>query len=237
MKGVVADGPKLVKFDLNTNMPMQTYSFDRTVAPEKSYLNDVRIDLLHNIAYITDSGLGAIVVLNLADGTARRLLADHPSTKAEDTKIVINGQTWERDGKNPKINSDGIALDPRNQTLYYQALTGRTLYSVPVAALLDKKLTPEQLGQKVTKVTPNVVVDGIEFGVDGKLYLSSIEDYSIKRLALPSKRIEGVMNDARLVWPDSFARGSGSSMYVTTSQIHLGPNPASPYRVFKFTAK
>jgi sugar lactone lactonase YvrE len=237
MKGVVADGPKLVKFDLNTNMPMQTYSFDRTVAPEKSYLNDVRIDLQHNIAYITDSGLGAIVVLNLADGTARRLLADHPSTKAEDTKIVINGQTWERDGKNPKINSDGIALDPRNQTLYYQALTGRTLYSVPVAALLDKKLTPEQLGQKVTKVTPNVVVDGIEFGVDGKLYLSSIEDYSIKRLALPSKRIEGVMNDARLVWPDSFARGSGSSMYVTTSQIHLGPNPASPYRVFKFTAK
>jgi sugar lactone lactonase YvrE len=174
MKGVVEGGPKLIKFDLASNGPGQVYSFDRSIAPEKSYLNDVRIDLAHNYAYITDSGLGAIVVLNLADGTARRLLADHPSTKAEDTKIVVNGQTWIRDGKPPKINSDGIALDPKNENLYYQALTGRTLYSVPVSALLDKRLTPDQLAQKVIKVTPNVAVVGFEFGGYVKIYLSSI---------------------------------------------------------------
>ena len=97
---------------------------------------------------MSDSGLGAIVVLELATGKVRRLLEDHPSTKAEaGLEPIIGGRPWKfADGTTPQVHSDGIALDPKLEYLYYKALLGRTLYRVPVAALLDEKLSSQALG-------------------------------------------------------------------------------------------
>src|SRR3712207_5179820 len=80
-QAVVPGGPKLLKVDLSTNEVAHIYHFDEESAPVKSYLNDVRF--AHGHAFMTDSGLGAIVVLDLATGNVRRLLESHPSTKAE----------------------------------------------------------------------------------------------------------------------------------------------------------
>ena len=43
-EAVVPGGPKLVKIDLSKNAVAQTISFPDAIAPERSYLNDVRID-------------------------------------------------------------------------------------------------------------------------------------------------------------------------------------------------
>src|SRR4029077_9094674 len=133
-QGPVPGGPKLVKINLKTNKIDQIFRFDETAAPSGSYLNDVRIDSKRKKAYLTDSGLGAIVVLDLASGKATRRLANHSSTKAEDILITINGKPFKKEanGNSKKFNSDGIALDPAQEFLYYQALTGRNLYRVPV---------------------------------------------------------------------------------------------------------
>src|SRR5207248_7538848 len=72
MQQVVKGGPKLVKIDLRTNQVAQTIPFGEDIAPAKSYLNDVRIDTRSQVAFITDSGKGAIVVVNLKKGNARR---------------------------------------------------------------------------------------------------------------------------------------------------------------------
>ncbi|HSO23444.1 MAG TPA: L-dopachrome tautomerase-related protein, partial [Chondromyces sp.] len=139
--GVVPGGPKLVEIDIPTGAIIQTIRFDNTVAPSESYLNDVRLDHLHATAYITDSGLGALVVVNLATGASRRVLADHPSTKAEDTVLVIGGEPWLRpDGSAPQVHADGIAYDRARDLVYFQALTGRTLYRISGAALRDPAL-------------------------------------------------------------------------------------------------
>ena len=83
MKAIVKGGPKLVKIDLVKNEVVQTIRFGPETAPEKSYLNDIRVDVKTGTAYITDSGLGAIVVVDLQSGKARRLLAGNPVTQAE----------------------------------------------------------------------------------------------------------------------------------------------------------
>jgi len=80
-QAVVPGGPKLLKVSLSTNAIERVYSFDDTAAPLKSYLNDVRV--ADGAAFMTDSGLGALVVLDLSTGRVRRLLETHPSTKAE----------------------------------------------------------------------------------------------------------------------------------------------------------
>ncbi|MGB6121307.1 MAG: L-dopachrome tautomerase-related protein, partial [Bacteroidota bacterium] len=92
--GVVQGGAKLLKLDLQTNRVIQTFLFDSLVAPAASYLNDIRVDTEHDVAYVTDSGLGAIIVVDLRTGVSRRVLYDHSSTKAERVVLTIDGRGW-----------------------------------------------------------------------------------------------------------------------------------------------
>lgn len=241
-QGPVPGGPKLLKVNLASNKVERVYSFDAKAAPPNSYLNDVRIANGH--ALMTDSGLGAIVALNLTTGAARRLLDKHPSTKAEaGLEPVIGGKPWRgADGKTPQINSDGIAVDAKREHLYYQALTGKTLYRVPVAALLDAKLSPDALGAKVERVATTQPADGIEFDAQGNLYLTALEESAIKVLR-PDGKLEVVAQSPEYEWPDSIAIPPSGELYFTTSQIHHMPPfnggkdmRKPPYRVYRLSA-
>ncbi len=113
-----------MKVDLNTNQVVQTIPFGEDIAPSKSYLNDVRIDTKANTAFITESGKGAIIVVDLKTGKARRLLDGHKSTQFEkDVKITVDGKELLDQEKKapPQIAADGIALDVKNDYLYYHA--------------------------------------------------------------------------------------------------------------------
>ncbi len=232
--GVVPGGAKLVEIDIATGAIVQVIRFGAAAAPANSYLNDVRIDHRHGAAYLTDSGLGALVVVDLTTGAARRVLGDHPSTRAEDTVLVIEGEPWVRpDGSSPEVHADGIAYDRTRDLVYFQALTGRTLYRISGAALRDPALDDAALAERVETVAASGPSDGLLWdGADG-IFISAIEDDAIKRWR--PEGVEAVVSDPRIAWPDSFARGPDGSLYVTTSQIHRGPNPAEPYRLLRIT--
>lgn len=81
---LVSNGPKLVEIDLETNQTRRIILFNDTIAPQGTYLNDVRF--YDSYAYITDSGItGALIVVDLNNGQARRLLHGHPSTQSDPT--------------------------------------------------------------------------------------------------------------------------------------------------------
>ncbi|UCG52691.1 MAG: hypothetical protein JSW58_03840 [Candidatus Latescibacterota bacterium] len=230
LRGVVEGGAKLLHVDLETNEVVRTFPFDSTVAPKASYLNDVRIDTNTETAYMTDSGMGAIIVLDLESGNARRLLDDHPSTNAENIQITIDGNPFPI-----AVHSDGIALDQKEGCLYYQALTGRTLYRIPTNPLRDKTLEADALAELVERFAESGVSDGLLFA-HGGVYISAIEDGSIKHVDSRGE-VRTIVRDPRIVWPDSFALGADGSVWFTTSQIHLGPSPPTPYRVLKLEAQ
>ena len=145
-QGVVPGGAKLVEIDGETGGVVQVIFFDGKIALPGSYLNDVRIDHRHGAAYITDSGDGALIVVDLRTGASRRVLDAHPSTAAEDTILTFEGNEWRLpDGSAPQVHADGIAYDRVNDSVYFQALTGRTLYRIAGAALRDSSLE-ETLG-------------------------------------------------------------------------------------------
>jgi sugar lactone lactonase YvrE len=234
-EGVVPGGAKLVKVDLRRNEVVNVVHFGREVAPEKSYLNDVRIDVNRRFGYITDSGLGAILVIDFAQGTVRRVLNGHPSTRSEGVTLTIDGEKWLRpDGSRPEVHSDGIALDWDGVYLYYQALTGETLYRIQTQYLRDPNLSPEELGAKVEVLAETGAADGILAGIDGWIYLSALEDNAVKRFNPETGEIETVAQSPLLAWPDTFSRAPGNWIYVTSAQIHRMPVPAEPYRLFKF---
>jgi sugar lactone lactonase YvrE len=227
-QGVVSGGAKLLKVDLRKNQVIQKIVFDAQIAPAGSYLNDVRIDTDRHYAYITDSGEGALVTVNLKTGEARRLLNDHYSTEAEETIFTVEGRQL-----NLKVHSDGLALDPQNQYLYYQALTGRNLYRINTKYLRDFSIPNTELAEKVEFVTESGISDAIEFDHKGNLYLTSLEYNAIRKYSLKGK-VEMVVKHEQLKWPDSFSITQDGTVYVTTSQLHLGNARTEPYRIFKF---
>ena len=225
-KGVVPGGAKLLRVDLKANKIVQRILFDDTVAPKDSYLNDVRVDAKRRLAYITDSGLGALVVVDLKEGSAWRVLEGHPSTKAEAVTVMVEG----REHKNP-VNADGIALSPKGDWLYYQALTGRTLYRVPTKLLRDPTFPDERIAIMVERVAETGASDGLAMDDRGNLYLTSIEKNAISRLD-PKGNLSVLVDDPALKWPDSISLTSEGLLFLSTSQIHLGPKPPEPYRIY-----
>ena len=240
--GVVEGGAKLVKIDLTTDTVARTIAFDAPVAPEGSYLNDVRVTADQSHAFITDSNLGALLVVDLEDGATRRVLDDHASTAADSTYTVrVGGQAWTgANGETPQIASDGIALAPNDRYVYYHALTGTHLYRIPTAALTDPSLSADALADQVDDLGATVVTDGMIAGGDGTIYHTALEADAVIGWH-PERGLDTLAVDRRLKWPDSFAIGPGDSLYVTTSQIHLMPQynrnsdrRTDPYRVFRY---
>ena len=220
-------GAVIYVFDLKTNRLDKKYPISTNIITNKAYLNDLRIDLKEQVAYISDSDVGGIVILDLKTETAKRVLKNHPSTLAEVSQINIEGKIRE----NP-VHSDGIALSPDRKYLYYAALTGKNVYKIPTNILLNNKLDDAAMGAAVEMVATTGANDGILFDKKGNLYLSSLEANAVKII---NKRGEvvTVVQDDRIKWPDSFAMDNKGVVYFTTSKIHLPREERNGYEIFK----
>lgn len=75
------DGPKLVVVDTTTDQVSRVYGMGNVTRSE-SLLDDIRFDWAARRAYLTDAGVGALIVLDLDSGHAVRLLEGHPSVGA-----------------------------------------------------------------------------------------------------------------------------------------------------------
>ncbi len=216
---ILEGAPKLVRIDLTTNRVTKVIPVPLAVALQGTYLNDIRFSPDGKMGYITDSGTrGAIIVIDLESGQGFRALDGHPSTQVDKTvRVTIDGKPLVRpDGRQPAFASDGIAISNDGKTLYYQALTGKTLYSIDTA-LLRSDVTETDRAAGVTVVAQTHVADGLWMSKAGVLYLTSPTDYSVKRLA--GTHVATVLTDKRLRWPDTFSEGPDGRMYLTASHI------------------
>jgi sugar lactone lactonase YvrE len=237
---ILPGAPKLVRIDLKTNRVTKVIAVPEDVALQGAYLNDIRFSPDGRTGYITDSGTrGAIIVVDLESGRSWRTLDGHPSTQVDKTvTVAIDGKPLRRaDGRQPMFASDGIAISNDGGTLFYQALTGKTLYSISTA-LLRQDVAEAQRGAGVRTVAQTHVADGLWMSKTGVLYLTSPTDYSIKRLNGSS--VETVLTDRRLRWPDTFSEGPDGRMYVTASHIQdtewftRGAPPSIRTQLFSF---
>lgn len=237
---ILPGAPKLVKIDLATDTVTKVIPVPEDVALQGTYLNDIRFSPDGRIGYITDSGTrGAIIVVDLMTGESWRALDGHASTQVDKrVKVTIGGRPLVRpDGRQPMFSADGIAISHDGGTLFYQALTGETLYSIDTA-LLRRDVPDSERGAAVKTVARTHVADGLWMSRVGVLYLTSPSDYAIKRLN--GTIVETVLTDRRLRWPDTFAEGPDGRMYVTASHIQdtqwftPGAPPSIKTQLFSF---
>lgn len=244
MEGVLPGGAKLVEFEIATGRIEQTIIFDSSAVPEKGYLNDLRVDTTTGHAFLTESGEGALLVINFKTGKVRRVLGGHPSVHAEPkATLVVDGDKVidSSSGRQPMIHVDGIAYDKKEGWVYFHALTGETLYRIKAEALRDESLSEEDLVKQVKRLGATPKPDGMVEGRDGSVYLTAIEKNAVVRYDVASKKTTMLMQDARLQWPDSICWGNDGKLYVTASQIHRMPRFhdgeskwQGPFKVYRF---
>ncbi len=216
----VAHGPKLVQIDLSTNSVVRIYPFGPDVAPQGTYLNDIRFTPDGKRAVLTNSGHpGSLLTLDVATGAIRRVLAGLPLTRHDPGFVpTVHGrQLRMADGQPATFNADSLTLDAAGTYAYWQASTGDTLRRVEVAALFDTSLSDSQLAQQVQTLGRTVPADGLLTARDGTLYFTSYTENAVRR------RVDGALvlatQDPRLLWPDSMAQGPDGAIYVTASHI------------------
>ncbi|RYD24314.1 MAG: hypothetical protein EOP88_00710 [Verrucomicrobiaceae bacterium] len=241
-KGVVKGGAKLVQIDLKTDRIARTIPIGDDAAPEKSYLNDIRVDTKGGHAFITESGIGSIIVVNLESGKATRFLANHPSTKAETgTELFVDGirPIDPATRGTPTFHADGIALDVSKGVLYYHALTGHSLYQIRTSVLTEADASDKSVAAAVSKVGDTDAPDGMLESPDGVL-LAAFEKNAVVRVNPDTAKATTIVEDKKLQWPDTLAWGPDQWLYITTSQIHRTPKYnggqnklEEPFRVYR----
>jgi len=219
----VKGGPKVVEIDLTSNNVKRVFPIGADVAGPASYLNDIRIAPDGRFAYMTDSGSpGGLVVLDIESGQAWRVLSDDPSTQFDPSvTVTTDGQPLRRpDGRQPLFNADSLALSKDGKTLYWQALTGKTLYRIPTSSIQSAAAAGQARPEKVATTEP---ADGLWTGEANEIYLSSIADNAIKVLNPADGSVRQLLSDSRLRWPDTFSQGPDGAIYITASHIQDSP--------------
>lgn len=231
---------KLVQIDLATNTVVNQYDFEG-LDKVKSALNDVRVDTDKQLAYLSDPGQAGLVVLDLKTRQSRLVLANTAFTQA-DPNIVLQYEGKEmRDGQgNPfRSNVNGIALTKDNRYFYFKPINSLHLYRIETKYLADAALADKSLQGYVEDLGETAITHGLVADREGNIYLTSSLDYSIKRLT-PQGKIELVVQDSRLIWPDSLGVGSDGYLYFSCAQVnrlpqwHGGEDKTSfPYEIYR----
>lgn len=231
---------KLLKINLASNRVERVYMFD-DLDKSRAGLNDMRIDTDKQLAYLSDPGRAAIVVLNLTDGSTRTVLKSQPFTTADPGVILTyDGREMRNGNGNPfRSNVNGIALTKDNRYFYFKPINKLNLYRIETRYLADASLTDAELASYVEDMGKTTVTHGLIADDKGNIYLTSSTDYSIKYLS-PDGKLHTLVQDSRLLWPDSFGIGSDGYLYFSCAQLQRDPQwndgvnkVEYPYQIYK----
>ena len=205
----VVGAPRLFVVDLASNEIEATLILSEDAYHSNSYINDLRVDENTNRIYMTDSAHAGLVVYNLDDNTSYRILDNHETTKAEVESLNIQGKPF-----NMTVQSDGIALDTLNDTLYFHALSGYSLYAINTSDI--KKASNEEVAKKVRKVATTGAPDGMIYH-EGNVYLADLEKQEVQYLT-PSLDLRTLVKGDVVSWADTFSIYN-DELYYTNSKI------------------
>ena len=243
--GYAMGQPRLVAFDLATGQPDHLHEFPSDVTPFLSMLNDFQVSPDGKKVYIAEASpirqRPALIVYDVEKRTSRRVLDGHPSVQAQDYLLQAPGRDMVAYGLYAlKIGVDSIGLDAKGEWLYFGPLSGDRMYRIRTADLDDETITPQDLAARVEDYGPKTISDGITTDVAGNVYLSDPEHSAVVRLT-PERKLETLVKDGRLRWPDGFSFGPDGWLYVTASDLqdvlfvsrsHM--RASAPFQIFRF---
>lgn len=228
--GPAASGvPKLVVWDLATDTEAFRVLLPESVAPAAtSFANDLAVDVDRGVVYITDTGLGgepALLVVDLLRDRVARVLAGHDSVAADphDAMTVDGAVVMAPRGDAPwRVAANAIALSDDGETLYFGAMTARTLFAVPTAALRREAFGDEayRASADVVAVQRKPITDGIARCADDTLVLTDVEAGAILLGQIGADATTSLSDG--LAFPVAVAC-TADAIWATSNELHRMP--------------
>jgi sugar lactone lactonase YvrE len=238
--------PRLLAFDIASRKLVHQYDFPSDIAGFGSMLNDFNVDAAGRYIYIAETSpvfqSPAILVYDTQEKKSRRLLERHASVLAEKLFIQVGERRMMLPGNflPLRIAVDSIALSRDGQWLYYGSVSGSRMYRVRTSDLLDETLSEEELEKRVEAFADKTLSDGLTSDDAGAIYLSDMEHSAVHRLSADGK-LQTLVADPKLRWPDGFSFGPGGWLYMTCSALQdvlFRPDDDvrrhAPYQVWRF---
>ncbi|MFG6668549.1 L-dopachrome tautomerase-related protein [Halomonas sp. HNIBRBA4712] len=237
-EGETRPGQKVLAFDPQSGELVKRIDFDDTILPPGAEMNDLRVD--GSRIYITDSGLGGIIVHDLQTGDSYRRLSEHPELQQRpgreqvgtDGRVFVDG-----DGEKPTVHSDQIEVSADGLWFYWAMPTG-PFSRIPTAALWDDSLSEEERAEQIETVAEIPPIGGSAIDSLGNLYLSNAEERRIDVLT-PEGDILPLAHNERLNSPDAIFIDARRRLYVPAPQLedlpqHNGGEDAlsAPFEIF-----
>lgn len=209
---------KLVQLDVKTGRIIRVLSFPKAIMPSGARFNDLRIH--GDLIFVTDSGLGGVIIHNLSTGKTLRRLSGQKVMRNDGVHLHrgIGGRILaDGNGKRPDTASDDIEVDASG-TWFYFAVPAGPLKRIGVADLLNTALTDDQLAQKVEIVAEIPSIGGTCMDTHGNFYLADAENSRITVLSPEGKRAT-LVQDNRLISPDALFIDRNRKLYIPCPQL------------------
>lgn len=243
--------PKLVGWDTRADELHKVIYVTGPALIEGSFLNDLAVDRTRNKIYISDTAgaRGALIVTCIETGASRRVLEGHVSMVPEDVDLMIASdrpaQRRQPDGTlaKPRIAVNGLALDVKNEWLYYGPLNGLTMYRVRVDDLVDESLSESQRAARVEAYSEKTISDGMGVDWEGNIYVTAVSDDHVGVIT-PDREYNVLFSDPVITrWPDGMSYGPDGYMYIIANQLYLTPGMTGgemeaepPFYIIRFPA-
>ena len=210
----VPGGAKLVAIDVTTNAVVRTVPLDAVLKPD-SFVDDVRFH--GGLAYLSDAGHPAIIVLDLTSGRGRRVLEDDPSTTARRPMRAVGHALTKFDGTPAKLHADQLEVSPDGRTFYFQPCPG-PMVQVETRYLDDASLPAAELAAHVRPFADTPTSGGTCIDAAGVIYLNDADRSRIVRLT-PDGQMTTLVQDDRLHWGDAVWIADGGDLIVPAAQM------------------
>lgn len=238
---------KLVAWDTRAEKLHKVIEIGRATTP-RSFVQDLAIDPERERIYIADCGLGdlstppepAMIVVNTRSGSATRVLQQHPSFMPQASASMVIDGTEVRAVNSagqafaPRVGLNPITIDATNTLVYFGAMHGTQVWSIPAAVLAKAGeansakagATDELLASAIKLEGSKGVSDGISIDSAGNVYVTDVANNAIgvleaRRASDGSRPYRILAQDATyLSWADGISMGPDGKAYVVVNQLH-----------------
>ncbi|MFT8718096.1 L-dopachrome tautomerase-related protein [Acetobacter sp.] len=205
---------KLVGIDPSTNKVTKVIPISADALRQGSIVSGIAVH--EQTAYVADSGVAGVIVIDLKSGVAQRFLDHVEGLTAKRPIMAAAGVVKARDGRPLAIDASLIAISPDGKWLYVMPYCG-PLFRVATTLFNDPNSTNTALQESATLWYRTHALGGLTVGPDGTLYWSDVTTGSIDSYT-PGRIPHHLITDPRLKWPGGLSL-SGNTLFVPASQL------------------
>ena len=211
----VADGPKLLAFNIASGQLVKSIPFDKVVS-RKSFIDDLRFH--GDWIYVTDAGDPGIYLYNQKTKEYKTRLRGDSTTTQRRPLVGESKKMVKPDGTDAKLHADQMEVSPDGLNFYYQTAAG-PMYRTSTAFMEHPENTDVAPGQAIQYFFNSPTCGGTTIDADGNLYVCDANEKRILKVT-PDGQSTTLVQSPDLIWADALWIDHAGNLWIPVPQMN-----------------